>query len=51
MPIVKTLLTDPNPYIQARAIWLLAQLGQEGQDAVADLLAAPEPNHRTTQPN
>ena len=27
---VKTLLNDPNPYIQARAIWLLSQLGSEG---------------------
>lgn len=27
---VKSLLTDPNPYVQARAIFLLAQLGDKG---------------------
>jgi len=30
VPAVKALLTDPNPYVQARAIFLLAQLGDKG---------------------
>ena len=30
IPQVAKLLDDPNPYLQARAIWLLAQLGDEG---------------------
>jgi putative membrane-bound dehydrogenase-like protein len=30
LPAVKALLSDSNPYIRARAIWLLAQLGDKG---------------------
>lgn len=30
VPAVQALLSDPNPYIQARAIFLLAQLGDKG---------------------
>jgi putative membrane-bound dehydrogenase-like protein len=48
LPEVKKLLTDENPYHQARAIWLLAQLGPEGQQVVEGLLVAPNPNLRLT---
>jgi len=30
VPAVEELLDDPNPYLRARAIWLLAQLGEKG---------------------
>lgn len=35
---VAALLTDPNPHIAARGIWLLAQLGEEGIAKVIPLL-------------
>lgn len=35
---VAALLADPNPHIAARAIWLLAQLGEEGIAKVIPLL-------------
>jgi putative membrane-bound dehydrogenase-like protein len=35
---VKKLLSDSNPYIQARAIWLLAQSGAKGKQTVESLL-------------
>ncbi len=35
---VSELLKDKNPYIQARAIWLLAALGDEGRKKVVELL-------------
>ncbi len=35
---VKKILQSPNPYHQARAIWLLAQLGENGQKEVETLL-------------
>ena len=38
VPQVKELLTDENPYVQARGIWLLAQLGDAGTREVVDLL-------------
>lgn len=38
VPAVAALLTDPDPYIAARAIWLLAQLGPEGVAQVKPLL-------------
>ena len=31
---VKALLKDPNPFVQARAVWLLAQLGENGEKEV-----------------
>lgn len=46
LPAVRALLTDPNPYIQARAIWLLAQLGPPGREVVTGLLSAPGANQR-----
>lgn len=35
---VKALLADTNPYIKARAIWLLAQLGDKGRSEVEKIL-------------
>jgi HEAT repeat protein len=35
---VKILLDDPNPYVNARAVWLLAQLGEKGKQMVETLL-------------
>jgi putative membrane-bound dehydrogenase-like protein len=37
---VKALLDAPNPYVRARAIWMLSQLGKPGQQIVRDLLKA-----------
>jgi putative membrane-bound dehydrogenase-like protein len=38
IPAVKNLLNDPNPYIQARAVWLLAELGERGKAEVRAIL-------------
>ena len=38
IPDVKKLLQDPNPFVQARAVWLLAQLGEKGQAEVVKIL-------------
>ncbi len=35
---VKKLLNDVNPYVQSRAIFLLAQLGEQGRSSVLELL-------------
>ena len=35
---VKALLSDDNPFIQARAVWLLAKLGQKGLAEVEAIL-------------
>lgn len=46
---VKKILQNPNPYHQARAIWLLAQLGKNGQKEVEILLnKEPDPRLRVT---
>lgn len=45
---VKTLLTDSNPYVKARAIWLLAQLGEKGRAEVEKLLNDPDQLFRAT---
>ena len=45
---VSRLLKDENPYIQARAIWLLAQLGQKGMEATAALLKNDDEITRAT---
>lgn len=37
VPEVKELLNDPNPYIQARAVWLLSKLGNRGLTEVEKL--------------
>ena len=45
---VKKLLTSENPFYQARAIWLLAQLGDQGRSEAVKLLDAVNPAHRLT---
>ncbi len=46
---VKALIdTHPNPYVQARAVWLLAQLGAEGVSDVEAVLAHTDPQMRIT---
>ncbi len=42
VPAVAALLDDPNPYLAARAIWLLAQLGESGIAKVKPLLASAD---------
>jgi len=46
VPAVAALLKDANPYIAARAVWLLAQMGPSGEKIVTGLLAATEPRTR-----
>lgn len=46
VPAVAALLTDKNTHIAARAVWLLAQMGDEGQKMVRDLLSAKEDRTR-----
>lgn len=46
VPAVTEVLKDSNPYIAARAIWLLAQMGASGEAKVRDLLASKEDNVR-----
>ncbi|WP_020530076.1 PVC-type heme-binding CxxCH protein [Flexithrix dorotheae] len=38
LPQVKELISDSNPYIKARAVWLLAQLGEKGEVEVEGIL-------------
>lgn len=38
IPAVAALLEDANPFIRARAIWVLADLGKEGQEKITALL-------------
>ena len=45
---VAALLADENPYIRARAIWLLADLGAEGTARVVPLLDSPDADTRVT---
>lgn len=45
---VKKLLIAENPFVQARAIWLLAQLGEKGKSEVVKLLASTDASHRLT---
>jgi putative membrane-bound dehydrogenase-like protein len=45
---VAALLQDENPYIQARAVWLLAQLGPRGVARVEQLLEQPDARLRAT---
>jgi putative membrane-bound dehydrogenase-like protein len=44
-PVAK-LLTDSNPYIAARAVWLLAQLGTEGRSKVLPWLDVKDSSRR-----
>ena len=48
VPAVAALLGDENPYIRARAIWLLADLGAEGTARVVALLDSPDADTRVT---
>ncbi len=45
---VKVLLTDSDPYIRARAIWLLAQLGEKGRLEVEKMLSNDDEQSRAT---
>ncbi len=45
---VKKLLIAENPFHQARAIWLLAQLGEKGKAEVVSLLKSTDFSHRLT---
>ncbi len=42
VPVVKTLLADKNPYIIARSVWLLAQLGEKGKAETEKILNDPD---------
>lgn len=48
VPAVKKLLSDKNEYIQARAVWLLAQLGPAGIAEVEALLKSSDVKQRIT---
>lgn len=48
VPAVAALLEDENPYIAARAIWLLAQMGPEGVKAMKGQLDAGDSFRRVT---
>ncbi len=48
VPIVKPLLNDQNPFIRARAVWLLAQLGEKGKAEVENILNDPHGQLRAT---
>jgi putative membrane-bound dehydrogenase-like protein len=43
---IQPLLADPNPYLRARAIWLLPLLGQAGQAEAIQRLEDPVPQNR-----
>jgi putative membrane-bound dehydrogenase-like protein len=43
---VSALLTDKNPYVAARAVWLLAQLGEQGTQSVRIWLESEEAGKR-----
>jgi putative membrane-bound dehydrogenase-like protein len=45
---VQKILSDPNPYHQARAVWLLSQLGNKGITQTEKLLAHTNPDIRIT---
>jgi putative membrane-bound dehydrogenase-like protein len=46
IPAMAALLSDANPYLRARAVWLLAQLGPDGHARVEQLLADADPQMR-----
>ncbi|MGN7721719.1 PVC-type heme-binding CxxCH protein [Chitinophaga sp. 22620] len=48
VPPVRELLDDRNPYIRARAVWLLAQLGAKGKAVVEEVLESKEVQLRAT---
>ena len=45
---VKKLLHDENPFVRARAVWLLAQLGNEGKKQVENILTDKDEQIRAT---
>ncbi|MCF2506677.1 c-type cytochrome [Dyadobacter sp. CY107] len=45
---VKKLLHAENPFHQARAVWLMAQLGNNGKSEVVNLLKSDNASHRLT---
>lgn len=60
IPEIEALLSHTNPYIQARAIWLLSELGEKGQKKVESVLMAnsstnlswgKKPNKSIKKPN
>ncbi len=48
VPEVRSLLDHDNRFIAARAIWLMAQLGETGRNRVRQLLDAGKPSIRMT---
>ncbi len=46
--MLRLLQTEGNPYVQARAIWILAQVGPVGQAAVEELLKSDNIQWRIT---
>ena len=46
VPAVASILKDSNPYLAARAIWLLAQLGDSGRKHVTPLLDSSSATER-----
>lgn len=46
VPAVAAVLADKNAHVAARAVWLLAQMGEEGQKIVRDLLTAKDDRTR-----
>ncbi|MDX1565692.1 MAG: HEAT repeat domain-containing protein, partial [Phycisphaeraceae bacterium] len=46
VPALRKLLKDSNPFVAARAVWLLAQLGPEGRSHVQSMLSADDPARR-----
>ena len=40
---LEKLLTDENPYVRARAVWVLARLGGKGVDRVEAVIAGDDP--------
>ena len=48
IPDVAELLNAPNPYHQARAIWLLSKMGKEGIENIQPMLQSTDPNLRLT---
>jgi putative membrane-bound dehydrogenase-like protein len=48
LPAVSALLGDENPFVRARAIWLLSQLGADGVARVEQLTSDADPQVRIT---
>ena len=48
LPFVIELSRDPNPYIRARAVWLMAQLGKKGIKETEKVLHDPDCQLRAT---